>query len=305
MPAASDIRDDLLGLLGLESIDHAPPGTSARMLSDLNGALQQINTLAPDSFFSQEPLGFLVRAPTTVTVSVTAQSQAITITGWAAWMAGCTIVIAGDANQNVILTSASASKTLLKPYMGSTNAAASAIVYQDVIAPGDNVKQIIAPVMVEGYWELVPVPHERHRQIFDASAMNGLSPAIYPLLFSRRPIQVPTGYLIENQATYLGYRNPVLRLSSLPDQNLVVSMGVEQTAPHITGWDDTRTWLVPYGYSDSILKPIVRYKFASWPHFTGNKSDLKDDYDAALAILDSLKPRGYVESHIGCASDFS
>ncbi len=308
MPAAADIRTDLLGLLGLESIDHAPTGAATRMLVDLNGALQHIYSLMGDSFWCEEPAGFLVRAPQTVSVSVTAGSQAVTITGYAAWMLGCTIVISGDEAQNVIV-SAAANVSLLKPYTGSTNAAASATVYQDVIAPGANVRQVIGPVVIEGKWELVPVPSESVRQIYDAGGTtrsnHGADPWLYPLTFAQREIQCPTAYLIVQQSTHLGNRGPALRFSSLPDEETVITMKVEQTAPRIESFDDTRTWLVPHGYHESILMPIVRWKFASWPHFAGNRGDLKDDFEAALAILDTLKPRGYRESQVECASDFN
>lgn len=308
MPAASDIRDDLLGLLGLESITHAPAGAATRMLADLNAALQHIYTLMGDSFWCEEPAGFLIRAPQTVSVSVTGGSQALTITGYSSWMLGCTIVIAGDAAQNVIV-SAGGSPSLLKPYTGSTNATASAIIYHDVIAPGSNVKQVLGPVIIEGKWELVPLASERDRQTYDAGATmqsnHGAEPWLYPLTFAQREVQCPTAYLLVQQSVHLGDRGPALRFSSLPDVQMVLTMNVEQTAPRVTGWDDSRTWLVPHAYTESILMPIVRMKFASWPHYTGSKNDLKDDYEAALAILDSLKPRGYRETRIECASDFN
>lgn len=306
MPAASDVRDDLLGLLGLESIDHAPAGTQTRMLADLNGALQQIFSTAPDSFWSEEPQAELIRAPFATTLTVTANSKAITFAGYASWMQGCTIVIDGDATQNALVMSAGASVSLLKPYTGSSGAGVGAVVYNDLIHPGAGVEQVMAPVIIEGKWELVPVAHERNRQTVDASAggNHGSSPLLYPLTWSDRPIQIPRAYLIERSAVYLGASTPAIRLSTLPDQALRITYRVKLTAPAVTSFSDTRTWLVPHSYHASILLPIVRWRFASWPQFTGDKTSLKDDYNDALAHLASLRPRGMSENHVQLGEDW-
>jgi hypothetical protein len=309
MSAALEIQKDGCGLLGIEDISHAAPGTADRMLRDLNASLQHIYTLMGDSFWCEEPQGYLIRGPQSVTVSVTQKSQAITITGYSSWMAGCTIVIPGDEAQNVIITAAGASPTLLKPYTGPTAAGVVATIYQDVIQPGDNVRQVIPPVVIEGKWELVPLESERTRQTYDAggtmNSNHGAGPWLYPLTFAQREIQTPTAFLIVQQSTFNGSRGPVLRFSSLPDEQMVITMKVEQTAPRVTAWNDSRTWLVPHAYHESILMPIFRMKFSSWPQFAGNRNDLQDDYDTALAMLESLKPHGYVESNVVCAGDFT
>lgn len=310
MPAAADVRDDVLGLLGLESIDHAPPGCDARIRADLNAVLQQLYSLNPDTFWSEDQRAEQVRAPTTVTLDVTNGSKEIAFTGFQPWMGGCTIIIAGDDDENQLVQDRASGVQLMKPYQGTTGTGVTATVYQDVVQLGVDVEQAMAPVMLEGFWELVPVKHERDRQVIDAGSMtmntnHGLTGRLYPLSSSRRAIQVPRAYLIERHAVFNGPITTRIRFSGLPDQAMVLSYLCKLTGvPRVEGWDDTRKWLVPYGYHESILLPMVRYRFAGWPQFTGSKNDLKPDYDAALAILGNLNPKAFGETHVAVGGDW-
>lgn len=301
MSAASDVRDDLLSLIGAAAMADVNVGGEARMLADLNAARTFIFSQAPDSWFSEDDRAEIIRAPTTVTLdNVTANSKAITFTAFVpTWQLGCTIVIAGDTTQNRLVLSGS-SVSLLKPYTGSTAASVSATIYQDVILPGSDVEQVMLPVMLEGERELWPLDHERTRQAI--SAGNGRS---YPLAFADRPIRLPYAFLTERSAvSSTGVVNLALRFDSLPDQASRLAYKVKLRPAAVASFADTRTELVPFGYKESILYPIVRYKFASWPHFTGSQKTLKDDYDAALAMLATLNPRGFQETSVEVGEDW-
>lgn len=282
-------------------------GGEARMLADLNAARTFIYSQAPDSWFSEDDRAEIIRAPTTVTLdNVTANSKAITFSAFtAAWQLGCTIVISGDTTQNRLVLSGS-SVSLLKPYTGSSGTNVSATIYQDVILPGSDVEQVMLPVMLEGQWELVPVSHERVRQALSGGSGNhGLVPSLYPLTFTDRPIQLPRAFLAERSHVYsTGVTGLGLRFDTLPDQAGRVSYKVKLRPVPVAAFSDTRTELVPFGYKESILYPIVRYKFASWPHFTGSQKTLKDDYDAAVAMLATLNPRGFQETAVDVGEDW-
>lgn len=289
---AAKVRDDLLGLLGLEALAHGPAGLEQRLLSDLNRALQEIYTLHPRPFFSADPRAGQVRAPLAVTLDVTAGGTAAgNLAPAADWMAGCTLVISGDAAQNMLVKTAGPSFSLLKPYQGGTAAGVAATVYQDVLHPGADVEQVIAPVIAEGYGELRPVTHERDRQ---AAHTGG---PLYPLPWSQRPVQMPDAYLVERHFDHsTGAVSARLRFSALPAAAFVCSFTAKLVAgmTAVTDLSDTRS-LVPFDLVDSVLLPIVRHKFASWPQFVGDAGALKADYDTALVMLAALNPRGYTE----------
>lgn len=292
---AASVRDDILGLLGLEALSHGPAGLTARIISDLNRSLQEIYSLHPKAWLSTDHRAEQVRAPVSVTLDVTAGSKTIAnLTTSAAWMVGCTIVIAGDAAQNMLIQSEGASFSLLKPYQGSTGAGVAGTVYQDVLHPGTDVEQVMAPVMAEGHWELRPVNHERDRQTAESGDQ------LYPLSWTTRPIQTPAAYIVERNFDYsTGAITARLRFSALPPAAFVCSFQAKIVAGMTTVTDlaDTRT-LVPFDLVDSVLLPMVRWKFASWPQFTGDAGALKADYDAALVMLGNLNPKGYTERSV-------
>lgn len=300
---AAKVRDDILGLLGLEALSHGPAGLTARILSDLNRTLQEIYSLHPKAWFSTDHRAEQVRAPVSVTLDVTNGSKTIAnLATSSSWMVGCTIVIAGDSAQNMLVKTDTANFSLLKPYQGSTAAGVGGIVYQDVLHPGTDVEQVMAPVMAEGHWELRPVNHERDRQTADpgeyaTSGHRATRSQLYPLPWTTRPIQIPEAYIVERNFDYsTGAVSARMRFSALPPAAFVCSFHAKIVAGMTTVTDlaDTRT-LVPFDLVDSVLLPMVRWKFASWPQFTGDAGALKADYDAALVMLGNLNPKGYTE----------
>ncbi len=304
---AARVRDDILGLLGLEALSHGPATLETRILSDLNRALQEIYSLHPRLWIATDPRAEQVRAPLAVTLDVTNGSKTIANLTSASWMTGCTIVISGDAAQNMLIKTAGVSLTLLKPYQGPNGATVAATVYQDVVQPGADVEQVLAPVMAEGYGELRPVAHERDRLKADTGNFSTTdhgrdTSTLYPLAHSDRPVRMPDAYLCERQFDSTeGSVVSRLRFSALPDRAFVLSFRVKLIGgmAGVTTLSDTRE-LVPFNLVDSVLLPIVRFRFSSWPHFTGDAAALKADYEGALAMLGNLNPPSFTEQRIAC-----
>lgn len=296
MPTAAEtIRDDLLGILGLESISHGPSGLEARIIADINRGLTHLYTQHPRAFLTEERRAEQIRAPVSATVAVTNGAKTITFSSpaYASWMGGCTLVIAGDSAQNMIVTDAGGSPSLLRPFQGLDNAAASATIYHDVIHPGADVEQVMAPVMLDDVGELMPLDHERARMWFDVDGTSHGACRLFPLPHSTRPIGEPRGYIVERHRVYsTGALTCRLRFTSLPDAASVITFKARLQAPSITALSDTSA-LVPAGMLDAVLKPVCRKMFSSWPHFAANGDAIDADYNNALDVLGRYNPQGY------------
>lgn len=311
MSVASQVSDDLLDALGLENWDHAPASLSRRGLAALNQTLQQIYAVLPDDFWSRKPIrAETIHEPTTISVNVSPDSKEIEFgAGWEDWMKGCTIVIAGDAVQNRLVSDDDPEVTLWQDYQGSGDGTTTAIIYQDRIHVPD-AEEILGPVILQGHWELSPVQHERHRQASNARAMShGSKPSyaknLFPLTSSERVIGVPQSYLIQPFAEYQSGARLSLLLDALPNIRYSLTMEVKAVAPsRVTTWEDPRSYLVPHNYTESILLPMVRFSMASHPSFPRRQQDLKPDFDAATKILQSLKPAGFIPSVVAVGSDW-
>ena len=126
------------------------PGRNAWVKSAINGAIQEY-WLKTGASVREEEVGDLIHAPTAVTITVTAASSESGIaTGYAEWMAGCSIVIVGHDIDNQIRTAETdGTETILKyPYGGSSGTVA-ALVYHDSMMVRDDVMQVLKPVRVD------------------------------------------------------------------------------------------------------------------------------------------------------------
>src|SRR5262245_33281802 len=70
-----------------------------------NGALEELEEICGPEMVRVR-VGGIVQSPAVVTIAVTNGSDAYTVTGWASWMAGCSVRIAGDALENELGTAA-------------------------------------------------------------------------------------------------------------------------------------------------------------------------------------------------------
>lgn len=305
MPAALRVETDLMGLLNVEAESHAPPQFVSRALSDLNASLQEIYSMAPTEWFGTNARGLQVRAPLNVTLTVTQYSHVITFAGYASWMLNCTIIVNGDSNQNK-LVSLSAGIGLQLPYAGASGTV-GATVYHDCVTMDSDTFQVTEPVMLNGTYELRPMATARdlRRSTLACGDYNwkgygyggyggtGIGVIGY---FQTKSISIPLLYLVDNVSTFNGTTVPGIVFDTLPDKAYVLSFIALMTAPRVTSFADTREYLVPFGYEETILYPMVRFRFSSWPPCTLVKDELKADYENAKKMLSGLNPQGFVET---------
>jgi len=300
MPAAARVLADLMGLLDVESVNHAPPQFQTRALSDLNAALEEIYGLAPTEWWMTDDRGERVRAPTVVTLTVTQNSKAITFAGYASWMLGCTIIIDGDDNQNNLL-SLGASPSLRFDYLGSSGVK-GAMVYHDKVTLPTDTAQVAQPVFVDN-WPLIPMPSKRDLQRgynwngpsgdYGSSSYGNTGDNLANWIRADKMISQPKLFLVERSTAFNAQTYPAISFDTLPDKQYTLSYQAQLLAPVVASFSDTRECLVPYGYEGTILLPMVRWRFSSWPQAAFSKDDTKTEYEGARTMLSTINPSGY------------
>lgn len=311
MGVVQDVYNDAFSLIGIEDpATHADPAELRRVTSDFNKALQKIFALGP-RIWSEAPAGTTLRAPESLT-GLTFTDGATTLSGvsLAARMHNCTIVVGDDAQQNRVVETGSGTYSLLFPYAGtSAVASGTATVYYDAINLAANAVEILPPIQLVGYGQLWPLTaqvelYEPGSYSTDHGRTSGWA-VPWADRNGQREINQPREYLVESNRKYTGEITACIRINPLP--NILYRLRWQQrfAAPRITGIADTTTNLIPHDYIESILMPIVRKNFSTWPNFTGRKEGLDEDMADALAILDRIsKPQQHVETLVD-ASDTS
>lgn len=289
---AAQLRDSLLPMLGVEAIGDAPPEAATRILYDLNSVLREIYAQAPEPWIGVSPRGDLIRAPTTVTITTTADSKTVTFAGYATWMAGCSIQIEGDATINKLTNDVSAGVSLVLPYDG-TSGSHSATVYHDSINLDSSVVSVLSPVMLEDQWELLPM-NERDRmnsQVFGRyhGGDHGIRPNVFPLLARDKRVTRPQAYSMgEPNMTFNGDVTQRMVLDTFPDTRYRMSYQAKTFLSVTDLSADARTNFLPFGHDFSILRPWLRYRFATWPDSRMSQDELQGEFDAALSMLQGM-----------------
>jgi len=293
MAIVQEIKADLLGLIGIEVDAQADPKTLARILSDINNAVQRIYTLGPENW-SMFPAGLATKAPTPITgLSLTSGENTVSGTGFLPWMDGCTAVIGGDSNQNEIIQTGASTYALKNPYMSGTTASGSGIVYCDSLNLSADVISVEPPVRIPDCRDLYPLTSIT--QATSYGVMNndygryGQSKnfSVY-LADSQKQICTPDSYYIDNRVDYQGQLGIRMRLNPVPDKAYIVNFQYRKAAPRIASLDSTVAYLVPAAYNETILLPFVRFNFSGWTHFNGDKESIVEGYKTAERMLIKL-----------------
>ncbi|MEZ5386465.1 MAG: hypothetical protein R3F13_13215 [Prosthecobacter sp.] len=273
MAAADDIRTYLMPYAGVTTAARLPAGTSARMLTDLNAVLQQLFGGG-----QQERKTLLVRAPTTITIdNVTSESTAITFTGYAASMLGCTALITGDARENRLVKS-SGTLALENAYLGPTGTNVSATLHYDCVTADSSIAKIYEPMSLDRKWALTLVD----RSVIDQCRWG----------MDRRQIMRPLRAAIEKSLDASAGPGRRIVFDTLPDQAYILHFMADVRPPAVTSFDDTRTNLLPDDLDDSILKPLVLAAFSTHPDFTGDFNQVQSKAQIAWAQWEMLKGEG-------------
>ena len=287
--------------------DNNNPGLQANTLEDIAGVitagLQELFDDAPN-VINEQRLACNLHAPTTLTLTMTADSANCVVTsGWASWMLGCRVNIAGDGFLNEIVgyTSAGTVVALLRPFGGSSGSGVSATVYQDAIrldsngisnlASGLAVQNVIDPVELVGRRLLIP---DGTREVFYARG------GILPYSGDAIIVNEPTHYFVDSRydptasvlPLYLriapapGQFWPIVfRARVYPLQITVANLGDDTTDPGVM-------FPIPSGIIESILLPYCLQRLTGHSAFRNDsaKAEIARQFASAKNRLQSLVP---------------
>lgn len=273
MSAAAAVLTHLLPYAGATTAARLAPNTNTRLLSDLNDVLQQLF-----SGHQQENKTALVRGPATVSIdNVTAQSSAITFTGFQPSMLGCTLLIEGDFRENRLVKS-SGTLALENPYLGPTGTAVTATLHHDCVTMDIELAKIYEPMTLDRKWPLTL----ESRAVIDQLRFG----------MDRRRIQRPLMAAIEHALDASGTPSRRIVFDSLPDQDYMLHFRADVRAPVVAGWDDARAFLLPNGLDHSVLKPLVVMAFSTHPDFTGDAGKVAQAAQIAAELWASSRGPG-------------
>lgn len=286
----AEARDDVLGLIGIGDAAHADTAVLTRILSDQNRTLQVIWTMLPQ-FWSEDNDGELLPAPVSFSgLTLTHGGKSFTGGSFTTAQIGRTVRITGDENDNELATTTS----LVRPYLGPSTAAGSGTIYGDCITLGTSIIGVLAPVILQGEHELVPLRGHRDLRIFSATSGHyakdeGFTRQHYTVA-DPREINTPVGYLVR-PVLIANVTQLRLRVAPLPDRDYVVTFEKRTSCPRVTALNST-VIPMPQDLAESVFLPIFRHKFSTWKHFPeSSRKTVKEESDEAFSLLVKMKPQ--------------
>lgn len=194
-----------------------------------------------------QPGSAFIHAPADVTLAATQGATEIAdFTVWAEWMAGCTIRIAGDGQDNELLSAT----RLARPYASASGSGKAATVWCDCLTLGSDVEKIVGPLLL-GQNRVVTeaasrlefllragylAPHLAQGSV--AGTVSGLGGSPFWSLGPKPAGSEPTTYFID--ACYdplLDHVPRRVRLSPMPTAAQSVGWTNRMTPPHFTSAD--------------------------------------------------------------------
>lgn len=286
-------------------------GKTSAIIADcaayINASMQEVADKAPHLF--KKTSGGILGAPLSVTgLTVTAGSTAISgFSAYSSSMRGCTIRISGSSYDHEIVSAAEISR----PFDGTGGSGLGATVYFDCVPLATTVATIIEPIMIPSIG-VVNLANSRDQFLTGLSSYasgprSGMPHAVtpYSMNFTKlvgRPERwmcEEGGYDPTNTTTLL-----LLRFYPMPSQLYSVVWQQIMKPPVYTAADidsddggtDPQT-PIPFDGVEQRLMPVLRKKWMSHYSFDQSdavKSEINDDYVAALASLEAEKPtRGF------------
>lgn len=248
-------------------------------LAAINGAMQECFGLGPAEL-SEQDMGGVLRAPTAVTLNVTQYSTTISsFTTYASWMEGCTIRIAGDTADNVIVSSTA----LRRPYIGSTTSGAAATVYADAIPCSSNVRNVLGPVVIPNTSPLVAMGTRDEFLRWDNAAYtpnrSGIPPQAAYML--SKMIGRPGAWFSDTNYNASDAFTPVyLRVSPMPDRAYPIEYRAKLKPPVFvqadlyagTAYATDPGTIIPFDWVEDTLLPIALQRFTAHPAFDNSSA---------------------------------
>lgn len=250
----------------------------------VNGALEEIYNDGPAAI-SEKPLGDVLRPETAVTVTATQYSRTISaLTTFESWMVGCTFRIAGDANDNQLLSATE----LVRPYMGSSGSGKTGQVWGDALLLPSNASHLLPPIRLIGQDDLELVGTKTEFQPRGSS--------------TPKCAGTPERAFVDtwhDQTEGVTYLKKLLRVDPMPSQAFAVDFTVKLTPPVIEVEDidegdhtaDPEV-VLPTDWLNSVLLPIARQRASSDPLFVNQdgKPEIARQFNIARAILKGQTP---------------
>lgn len=273
------------------------PGRNAAVAMAMNGALQELfGNASPWVRFDDR--GALIENPTPVTLAVTRGSSAATVTGWADWMAGCSIIISGSAIDNRIRNDAA--NAVLKYPCDVPSGSVSATVYHDCITLPADVMEAVKPVRFNRI-PLSPIVSS-DAPLFTGEASEedyGFHRRTTPAVMPARLVDVigsPLGYAIETWSKD-AESSPRTRMFLKPAPATGGHLDYKaMLAPPVVISDLAATTVlpIPLQWVQSLFFPIARQRLSGCPFYRPDAAQAEEiarAYREAITLLESLNPR--------------
>lgn len=270
------------------------PGRNSAVLNTINGTLEEMYGLS-SPWVARDDRGITLKAPVTLDLTVTSDSVDAVIqeADWKDWMAGCSIIIAGQQNDNRI-RNAERNIKLRIPYDGESGTV-SATVYHDSVTLDTDVMDVIEPVKIDG----IPIP-----AVASTSSMIQTSSdrdfgfhkrtASYLVKSVADSASAPRAYAIESWRPTPNTA-PVSRimLTPAPSEKCYLEYSCKLTPPVVTSLSSTDELPVPHKFVASIFMPIAEKRISASPFYRGVRSaeSIAENYSMALEQLAKSNPR--------------
>lgn len=264
----------------------------------LTGGIEEMLEDGPAAL-SEKRYSNVLRAPTNVTLDVTNGSATIAnLTTYAAWQIGCTIRIAGDNDDNEIVSSTE----LLRPYLGATGTGRAAVVYSDAIKLPGTIKNVLDPVKLPNIIPLLGTSdRERFMRFGQDTPMDAMrQPEYASYILQNKTIGQPAIWMAENAIdTTVAGGNTFLRFNPMPGQAYSVTAKVKVRAPIYTpadiftssNYDTDPGAVIPVDSHASIVLPFALMRFTAHPSFDSKAvREIERQYAVARKLLSSCKP---------------
>lgn len=272
------------------------PGRNAEILHHLNGGFQEFLAKGPAAGRRRDAT-ILLRAPTTITISLTADSTAGTILAadWQSWMDGCTVHIAGATAENRILTSTDNAGdrdvTLYRAHEGSTGSI-SAEVRHDSISLASTVLGVLKPVGIAHGSPLAPASSRMALRGQRTDSDYGRHK--YGTTFTSRSYApgTPAAYFIDEYLPATG--NPAFRMiiAPAPYRNMWLEWREKVGPPRFTDATSTDAIPIQHDFAESILIPFAKQRLTASQFFAGGDVAVREigrQYQEALKLARSSK----------------
>lgn len=299
---------------GITSLDPALPLNQRRPIEDgdleevctyMTSSLQEMFDLGPAEMKQRPGSGYL-NAPTAISITVTQGSTDISaVTTFADWMLGCTVRIAGDDQDNELV-----SETLLaRPYLG-TSGTFAATIYGDCLTLDDTISEVLDPVFFSNQaFAKMAQSREQFIQLgLYPSTVTYLSGA--PIILGPTPFywygrkgmsQWPYTWLVEGcYDSSLDYVPRRLRFAPMPTGAIGVSYTAIHTPPRIDThsvdngdhqFDPGVKLPIPNGWLESIFLPIFRQQLTGSGLFQNSSAvaEIGRSYGRAVKRLEAAR----------------